>query len=84
MQSGLFSDIKRFVKCLQRKNYILQIFVLFLLMGCIIRQEFVNQSLLLELQKTQKKVDFRYFNLTRSLEDIHNIRIDTLDGGKRI
>ena len=30
--------------------------------------------------KINKKVDFRYFNLNRSLEDIHNIEIDTLNG----
>lgn len=27
-----------------------------------------------------KKIDFRYFNTTRSLEYIHNVRIDTYDG----
>lgn len=30
--------------------------------------------------KINKKVDFRYFNLNRSLEDIHNIEINTLNG----
>ena len=30
--------------------------------------------------KCEKKVDFRYFNLTRSLEQIHNVEIDTLNG----
>lgn len=27
-----------------------------------------------------KKIDFRYFNTTRSLEDIHQVSIDTKDG----
>ena len=30
--------------------------------------------------KCEKKVDFRYFNTTRSLEDIHSIKISTKDG----
>lgn len=30
--------------------------------------------------KINKKIDFRYFNLNRSLEDIHNIEINTLNG----
>ena len=30
--------------------------------------------------KINKKVDFRYFNLNRCLEDIHNIEINTLNG----
>lgn len=30
--------------------------------------------------KCERKIDFRYFNLTRSLEDIHNVKINTKDG----
>ena len=33
-----------------------------------------------ELKECIKIVNFRYFNLTRSLEDIHNIKINTQDG----
>lgn len=33
-----------------------------------------------QLNKCMKVVNFRYFNLTRSLEDIHNVKIDTHDG----
>lgn len=30
--------------------------------------------------KIRKKIDHRYFNITRSLEDIHNVEIDTYKG----
>lgn len=33
-----------------------------------------------ELKECTKTVNFRYFNITRSLEDIHNVKIDTQDG----
>ena len=32
------------------------------------------------VKKAEKKVDFRYFNLTNSLSDIHHVKIDTLHG----
>jgi len=32
------------------------------------------------INKIERKIDFRYFNLTRSLEDIHHVRIDTYHG----
>lgn len=41
----------------------------------------VNNAAMLEaIIKLEKKVDFRYFNLTRSLEDIHNVKIETHKG----
>ena len=30
--------------------------------------------------KIKKRIDFRYFNTTRSLQDIHNVEINTLNG----
>ena len=32
------------------------------------------------INSTEKKVDFRYFNITRSLQDIHKVEIDTNKG----
>ena len=32
------------------------------------------------ITQCEKKIDFRYFNLTRSLEDIFKIKIDTHQG----
>lgn len=36
-----------------------------------------------KMEKLKTQVDFRYFNTTRSLEDIHNVRIDTHYGDVR-
>lgn len=33
-----------------------------------------------QIQKLEKKVDFRYFNTTTSLEQIHNVKINTYNG----
>ena len=30
--------------------------------------------------KIRKKIDHRYFNITKSIEDVHNVDIDTKDG----
>ena len=32
------------------------------------------------IKKTEKIVDFRYFNLTNSLQDIHKVKIETHHG----
>ena len=37
-----------------------------------------------ELKECAKTVNFRYFNITRSLEDIHNVKIDTQDGSLKL
>lgn len=89
-----FSDVKRFVKHLNYRIYIIQLFILSLLV-LLICSEFIlhkietkqinssNQAMLNRLDKLEKKVDFRYFNTTHSLEEIHDIRIDTLNGSLR-
>lgn len=38
------------------------------------------QELSLHIRETEKKVDFRYFNTTRSLQDIFNVEIETRQG----
>lgn len=38
------------------------------------------QELSNEILDVKKKVHFRYFNLTHSLEDIHKVKINTKDG----
>ena len=41
----------------------------------------ISIAVVISLQlKTIKKVHFRYFNLTHSLEEIHNVEIDTHHG----
>lgn len=39
-----------------------------------------NEEILKAIDKTNDKVDFRYFNTTSSLEDIYDIEIDTKTG----
>lgn len=70
----------------------LAILILFLLFICA---EFVchrietkqlqtaQQAILNRLDGVEKKTDYRYFNTTRSLEEIHDVRIDTMTGSLR-
>ncbi len=39
-----------------------------------------NSKLIEQIEKVDKKVDFRYFNTTTSLEEIHHVKIDTRTG----
>ena len=39
-----------------------------------------HKELLAEIKTNRNKIHFRYFNLTRSLEDIHKVKIDTKNG----
>lgn len=80
MKSTLFSDVKRFIKYVQKRSYIIQTITLILLIAFIARQEYVNREINANIIKVNKKVDFRYFNLTRSLESIHKVEINTRDG----
>lgn len=34
----------------------------------------------MQINAVKKRVDFRYFNLTRSIEDIHSVEIETKQG----
>lgn len=40
----------------------------------------VKTDTLEAVKKAEKKVDFRYFNLTNSLQDIHKVKIETHHG----
>lgn len=80
MKSMLFSDVKNFIRYIQKKSYILQTITLILLICFIVRQEYTNNKILTDVKNVENKVDFRYYNLTRSLQDIFYIEIDTKDG----
>ena len=69
----LFSDTKEFLS-----DNINRLGVLVVLL-CVINVSgfYVIEK---ELKECTKTVNFRYFNITRSLEDIHNVKIDTQDG----
>ena len=84
----LFSDVKDFMA-----NEVNRMFVLFLsITFCILifihfeiqnLKKFVilkSENLEQEITKTRKRIDFRYFNTTRTLEDLHKVKIDTKNG----
>lgn len=39
-----------------------------------------QKELMSEIKTNRDKIHFRYFNLTKSLEEIHNVKIDTKNG----
>ena len=41
---------------------------------------FTSYIICVNIALSERKTDYRYFNLTRSLEDINNVHIDTYDG----
>lgn len=73
----LFSDTKEF---LSDKVNRLTISVLFLSFMTVCGFFYLNAK----VEKCIAKVHFRYFNLTRSLEDIYNVKIDTKDGTLKV
>ena len=84
----LFTDIKGFMGNEVNRLFILILIVNLILFGILNYQIYnVNKSvqhecnlLKVQIYNTEKKVDFRYFNITRSLEDIYNLKINTLNG----
>lgn len=80
----LLTDLKEFLS-----NEVNRVFLAIIIIGTILIAIGLNNNLAIEqsnkeiitqLKEVNKKVDFRYFNTTRSLEDIHNIKIDTRSG----
>lgn len=80
MKSRLFTDVKRFIKYIQKRSYAIECLILLLLIFSIYNQIESYNNVMARLDKVERKTDFRYFNLTRSLEDIHKIEIDTENG----
>lgn len=89
-----FSDVKRFIKHLNYRVYVIQlaILVLFFVLTSLVfffhktelKQLQTNQKLLLNrIEKIEKKIDYRYFNTTHSLEEINDVRINTFNGSLR-
>ena len=84
----LFSDTKNFIVGEFNKTSI--VFIILFTLFCIfvhfeIRSIKVelnkkNTEITQEISNINKKIDFRYFNTTRSLEDIHKLKIDTKTG----
>lgn len=87
----LFSDVKNFL-C----NEVNRVFIAVLIVGALMcwgqyrtenlltkisNQNIESQKeLTSEIKKNRDKIHFRYFNLTKSLEEIHKVKIDTKNG----
>ena len=84
----LFSDTKNFMM-----NEVNRVFVLVIVMliafGIFLHFEINSvkkqiqsntEKLELLLDKTNKKIEHRYFNTAKSLEEIHKVKIDTKTG----
>lgn len=39
-----------------------------------------HKDIISEIKTNRDKIHFRYFNLTKSLEELNNVKIDTLNG----
>lgn len=89
--SLLFSDVKGFLE--NSVNRVFMICICLCLLTIynqyrtekIIHQITENQSksqkeLITEIQTNRNKIHYRYFNLSRSLEDIHCVKINTRTG----
>lgn len=67
------TDTKRYFKSRIGKLYILLYIILALNLSFTI-------FCVHHFAKIEKKIDHRYFNTTRTLEDIHGVNINTFDG----
>ena len=75
-----FSDVKEF---LSNEINRLTVIVIIMCIGCgygFYKTHSDIKTVQEAVKKCEKKVDFRYFNLTRSLEDINHVQINTKDG----
>ncbi|MEE3349135.1 MAG: hypothetical protein VZR09_03765 [Candidatus Gastranaerophilaceae bacterium] len=84
----LFSDTKNFMMNEVNRVFVLVI-AMFIVFGIFLHFEITslkkqsreNTAELLDLiDKTNKKIEHRYFNTTKSLEEIHKVKIDTKTG----
>ncbi len=89
--SLLFSDVKRFL-CNEVNRVFVAVVILCILVcyGQVRTEKAIKKNynynvrakkeLITEIKANREKIHFRYFNLTRSLEDLHQVEIDTKDG----
>ena len=84
----LFSDVKVFME--NEVNRALAIWtIMFILLICIVHFEIRSiktemrtnaANIERDIVSVKKRVDYRYFNITRSLEDLNNVKIETKEG----
>ncbi len=70
-------DFTKIIKNLFREKINIVIFLLITLLATNIYSFF---SISYNYTKICKKIDHRYFNTTRTIEDIHNVEINTYNG----
>lgn len=84
---GLFSDVKNYLS--EGINFVtlLLIILIITMLSCFYqmnkRIDDLKQDIITvekEIKINRDKIHFRYFNLTKSLEKIHNVEIDTHTG----
>mgnify|MGYP006873184500 CR=1 FL=1 len=69
-------DLKRFLK--DKSNLTLIVIIFVFILQLILGYFIFNDS-----SAIKKKIDHRYFCVTTSLEDIHDVHINTLNGAIR-
>lgn len=70
-------EFTKIIKNLFREKINIVIFLLIAILSLNIYEFAFNLE---NYTRIRKKIDHRYFNITRSLEDIHNVEIDTYKG----
>lgn len=77
---GLFSDMKVFLSdgVNMMTTTVLVLGFLICVGLCVLHHDI--KKLDKKIDKTKSTVNFRYFNMTRSLEDIFNVEIETKEG----
>lgn len=74
--SYAIGNAKRFLQ--NKANFTMVLIICVFIMQIIIMCSLHNYAI-----KIMKKIDHRYFNTTTTIEDIHNVNINTLDGSVR-
>ena len=85
------SDIKNFLGESMHAGFVFLACLCLVLLGFVIKinsdihrisLKIDNQTVKIteEIQTNRDKIHFRYFNLTRSLEDLNDVKIDTKNG----
>lgn len=88
---GLFMDAKEFFS--NGVNGVTVLLIISIIISCAwnykiekeikalsVKQQSNQVALMNEIESNRKKIHFRYFNLTKSIEDIAGVQIDTKDG----
>ena len=77
---GLFSDMKTFLSNGVNGLSVLVIIAIIMNIAFFLVLRNDVRTINYQLEKTKDAVHFRYFNLTRSLEDFWGVKIDTHTG----